>query len=185
MNTAQSLLADYRYAAQSVQERAMGRAVESRNTVLLKEGKEGPLEFKRHSRQDLSAEKNMEHDAKLSDEVRRNAKNYDPAAAETKKANYLSRNDAAIKVLGSIKKNAVVAKNIAVGAGKQMVKSMIPGSDVYDEAKQVGGGSASVGARVMLQAAKDVVSQGAQVRAMVLDTRITGTKNVICNARGW
>jgi hypothetical protein len=84
-------------AAQSVQERAMGQGVESRNTQLQAEGKEGPLEFKRNYRQDLSAEKNMAHDAKLPDEVRQNAENYDAAAAEKVKANYLARNDAAMK----------------------------------------------------------------------------------------
>lgn len=65
-------------------------------------------------------------------------------------------------LLQSAKQKAGVVAGTTVGAAKQIVKSMIPGSEFYDEAKSVGGGSANLGARVMIQAAKEMGSQAVQ-----------------------
>ncbi len=94
-------------ALQSVQERAAAQAVRARNDALRAQGKEGPLEFVRERRVDVTAEKNMQHDVELPQEVKDMVKNPDPkknynaAKAEQVKADYLARNDATIESMKS------------------------------------------------------------------------------------
>ena len=66
------------------------------------------------------------------------------------------------KALTTVKQKTITTAKAAVAGAKVAVKSFIPGSEFYDEAKSVGGGSANLGARVMFQAAKEMGSQAVQ-----------------------
>jgi RHS repeat-associated protein len=58
-------------------------------------------------------------------------------------------------------KTESTAKAIA-GTVKQTAKSMIPGSDVYDVVKEVGGGSVKSGVSILMEYSKSIAGQGVQ-----------------------
>lgn len=84
-------------AKQSVQERKEAQAIKARNNALKVQKMEGPEEFVRDYRKDESAPKNMPHNVKLPKNVVDKAKNYNAAAADQVKKDYLARNDATIQ----------------------------------------------------------------------------------------
>ncbi len=86
-------------AEQSVLERAAARVIRAKNDALKAEGRLGPLQFLREERVDLSAPKNMKHDIVIPQDLRAQAKAFDPAAVDKVKADYLARNDSAIDAL--------------------------------------------------------------------------------------